>query len=414
MSESDKSETSSPLNRREIEDLRLELKVYFANKSRERHMFNRICDQAVRSFRSASAAKEAQLSQAVKFRDKSPTMSEEFAMAAAASPSHGVTNNAEPPSPTLAPEQQGSNPIAGPDDRAEVGSAPLPSEGKQGETPRTDAEVFEASPIAASDEDATCMVVEAKFARQLERELEALRSSTNAASQVSSMETPAARERPADAAPTPRAAEIDRLVAYGRYEMAVQKVYELERSLAYEKADHELTVRTYREVIEPRHEALRLLARGWKEDADQLDECNRVCTDLLRVNAELGQEATVQRNLAGSLLHERDELLASRSSSGEPVAYRWKWDENLEWHYGDYLISGRDYYQSDPLYTAPVSATRDTADAARYRWLRNKSVPPHNFYLSVPVEFAGVSYKPHEVDAAIDAAIASSDGREAS
>jgi hypothetical protein len=45
------------------------------------------------------------------------------------------------------------------------------------------------------------------------------------------------------------------------------------------------------------------------------------------------------------------------------------------------------------------------ADAERYRWLRDKSVPPHNFYLSVPIEFDGVRYTPAEVDAAIDAAI---------
>ena len=45
------------------------------------------------------------------------------------------------------------------------------------------------------------------------------------------------------------------------------------------------------------------------------------------------------------------------------------------------------------------------ADAARYRWLRDVSVPPHNFYLSVPDEFAAIRYQPHEVDAYIDAAI---------
>lgn len=45
-------------------------------------------------------------------------------------------------------------------------------------------------------------------------------------------------------------------------------------------------------------------------------------------------------------------------------------------------------------------------DAARYRWLRDISVPPHNFYLSVPVEFDGVRYTREQVDAAIDAALA--------
>lgn len=46
------------------------------------------------------------------------------------------------------------------------------------------------------------------------------------------------------------------------------------------------------------------------------------------------------------------------------------------------------------------------ADAERYRWLRDISVPPHNFYLSVPVEFYDVIYKASEVDKCIDEAIA--------
>ena len=45
-------------------------------------------------------------------------------------------------------------------------------------------------------------------------------------------------------------------------------------------------------------------------------------------------------------------------------------------------------------------------DAARYRWLRDHSCPPHNFYVSVPDEFHGVKYAPADVDAYIDAAIA--------
>jgi hypothetical protein len=49
----------------------------------------------------------------------------------------------------------------------------------------------------------------------------------------------------------------------------------------------------------------------------------------------------------------------------------------------------------------------DRPDALRYRWLRDISVPPHNFYLSVPTEFDGVRYAPAEVDAYVDAAITS-------
>lgn len=45
------------------------------------------------------------------------------------------------------------------------------------------------------------------------------------------------------------------------------------------------------------------------------------------------------------------------------------------------------------------------ADASRYRWLRDHSCPPHNFYIGVPDEFHGIRYSPSEVDAYIDAAI---------
>lgn len=44
-------------------------------------------------------------------------------------------------------------------------------------------------------------------------------------------------------------------------------------------------------------------------------------------------------------------------------------------------------------------------DAARYRWLRDKSDPPHKFYVSVPVEFHGERFTPSDVDAYIDAAM---------
>lgn len=53
---------------------------------------------------------------------------------------------------------------------------------------------------------------------------------------------------------------------------------------------------------------------------------------------------------------------------------------------------------------------QDRLDAARYRWLRDSSVPPHNFYLSVPVEFDGVKYTPQEVDNYIDAAAKAAKG----
>ena len=39
---------------------------------------------------------------------------------------------------------------------------------------------------------------------------------------------------------------------------------------------------------------------------------------------------------------------------GEPVAFRFKWDKNLEWHYSEYL-SMRDYYDSAPLYAPKLN-----------------------------------------------------------
>lgn len=56
------------------------------------------------------------------------------------------------------------------------------------------------------------------------------------------------------------------------------------------------------------------------------------------------------------------EAVPSETVPSEPVAYRWKWDKGLEWHYADYLIEGRDYYAMEPLYTnaapqVPAKAT---------------------------------------------------------
>ena len=42
------------------------------------------------------------------------------------------------------------------------------------------------------------------------------------------------------------------------------------------------------------------------------------------------------------------------------------------------------------------------ADAERYRWLRDHSCPPHQFYISVPDEFHAVRFTRNEVDAYID------------
>lgn len=56
--------------------------------------------------------------------------------------------------------------------------------------------------------------------------------------------------------------------------------------------------------------------------------------------------------------------------------------------------------------SAPI-AEQVERDAARYRWLRDISGYEHPFYLSIPFEAKVDTFKPHEVDAAIDAAMLS-------
>lgn len=42
-------------------------------------------------------------------------------------------------------------------------------------------------------------------------------------------------------------------------------------------------------------------------------------------------------------------------------------------------------------------------NSERYQWLRDKSEAVHQFYLSVPLWFTGVRFRPEDVDKAIDA-----------
>lgn len=46
---------------------------------------------------------------------------------------------------------------------------------------------------------------------------------------------------------------------------------------------------------------------------------------------------------------------------------------------------------------------RHEPDAERYRWLRDKSAAGNQFYLSTPLWFTGVRFRPWDVDNAIDA-----------
>lgn len=68
--------------------------------------------------------------------------------------------------------------------------------------------------------------------------------------------------------------------------------------------------------------------------------------------------------------------------------------------------------EREDLSNCPIHAPSDQEklDAARYRWLRDHSCPPHNFYISVPAEFSGVRYSPSDVDGYIDDARARQNG----
>lgn len=96
---------------------------------------------------------------------------------------------------------------------------------------------------------------------------------------------------------------------------------------------------------------------------------------------------------------------------GEPVAYR----EKLTGRLCEPEHTHRRKFPMcyEPLFTHPASGVPDEVqrNARRYVWLRDKSVPPHNFYLSVPDEFDGVRYTPAEVDAYIDAALAAAQAK---
>ncbi|WP_339496913.1 hypothetical protein [Pseudomonas sp. EA_15y_Pfl1_P101] len=51
-------------------------------------------------------------------------------------------------------------------------------------------------------------------------------------------------------------------------------------------------------------------------------------------------------------------------------------------------------------------------DAARYRWLRDKSQAINQFYLSVPLWFSGIRFRKEDVDSGIDAAMGKGSGHD--
>ncbi|PNU02486.1 hypothetical protein [Novosphingobium guangzhouense] len=104
-------------------------------------------------------------------------------------------------------------------------------------------------------------------------------------------------------------------------------------------------------------------------------------------------------------------------AAGEPVAWRYVHHDYMGRRVSRYGVAperwnGHDPVETHPLYAHPTSSDQETLDAARYRWLRDHSCPPHNFYIGVPDEFSGVRYGPSEVDAYIDDARARQNGGE--
>lgn len=73
----------------------------------------------------------------------------------------------------------------------------------------------------------------------------------------------------------------------------------------------------------------------------------------------------------------------------------------------DVLDDSDDFRGSKTALVAFAESLLNNQDAQRYRWLRDKSVPPHIFYISVPCEYESVKFSPSEVDAYIDSAIES-------
>lgn len=84
--------------------------------------------------------------------------------------------------------------------------------------------------------------------------------------------------------------------------------------------------------------------------------------------------------------------------------------ETLQQTIDELLAIQREHYPAAKQAQQPADGV--VLDAERYRWLRDVSVPPHNFYISVPDEFHGVRYTPAEVDAYIDAALAAHKAQE--
>lgn len=128
-------------------------------------------------------------------------------------------------------------------------------------------------------------------------------------------------------------------------------------------------------------------------------------TDLAKTLAELSAKATQGEwnhlgycGQDGNIQGPRQEQIASLSSA---------WGKSNQTGHqcfanAKFIVSLVNAYRTGQL--VPAQTGDVEADAARYRWLRDHSCPPHNFYISVPDEFHGVRYASIEVDAYIDAA----------
>lgn len=104
----------------------------------------------------------------------------------------------------------------------------------------------------------------------------------------------------------------------------------------------------------------------------------------------------------------RARVLESRVANRWQITLDFGDDRDAMRHFSDLYRTGQLIVVDHPQATSPVDdrggAVCEQQDAARYRWLRDHSCPPHNFYISVPDEFHDVRYALADVDAYIDAA----------
>lgn len=148
----------------------------------------------------------------------------------------------------------------------------------------------------------------------------------------------------------------------------------------------------------------------WRDDRDAWEaKAMNALSALAEAQAHIEYVEAAGLETAHELGETRAETEKLRAELAGEEAIREEYG-NVAIKRGDELIKANNeiFLLRERATEAEAKLAGALVDAERYRWLRDKSVPPHNFYISVPVEFHGVRYSPQEVDAAIDAALSGS------